>query len=930
MCLQVRRLHHCGHDKVLTIQCAAANTLAAMGNGANESSSNIPSLSDDHAIITQFLLTQCIKKSDLPTEEQKSSKLCETCIEASAGYIPGSDRDFSDAVQLVIGMNDNKPMKWTDEHGNVWDVRDETKVSRPPPPPKDGADDGDDEEEEERIRPSEMSLFEPINFKWTDKEGNELTSRDEKQLLTKEKPGMFAAMKAPGKKRSISSLNAQYQSAMHQSFLATTPEKSPRQWPHPDSAQRNVSTGSSLLSAFQSMTSITASAPPPGPTPKRSLAEKMEYYTDKAEAGMPESPKTVDEARKKYEADRDAAKNADMTIEEWKKWKYEAEQAAAEHDSMTSPPKMAARVKMRAVDRRAAARRAAANDRIYGLGATKTSSSTTSVPRPNIDEQKTTAKEKITTIVLKLANEALTPDGADDDESSPEKRRIMSNLHSAALSAMKKNLEESMMSTPKTSGDYQSTTEEEGASSLLSSADESIISAPETGDQDTITVKKSASSIIGSDHDSVISSSTATGNQRIIVKKKSASNLLSTVQEEGQDPRPVVASLEAEIAAVKNKLASMPPTVTFSDDEDKEADAREVMSKSKKKRMKEKAKKARAAAAAEVNAETDKKSLNSILEPTTVQKRLEENKKAYNARAVSLAASAQALKNSNSKYPLGKGKAKSVKETNSATEDWPPEGAPVPWAPAAPGQELDGLRAAFAAARVRIAARAAAEKEVGYTSASSTEEENVASTPGSAAATAPDAAPDSTPKPAPPPKRKLGQMDGVKFAGLVGNLFADERNALLASAPKPTSDDQTVADKNCASEVVATPQESTVSGPETVSLNATDGAAEKNLASTQQPVAEGQTVAEKVTEFSNLAAPQDTTSSGPDTAADAIVASKVNLSPSSSPEEEKNSPSDVADTPKKSISSGPEIAAVSDAATATDVSLPSSPWIPDY
>lgn len=913
MCLQVRRLYHCGHDKVLTIQCAAANTLAAMGNGVNESSSNIPRLSDDHAIITQFLLTQCIKKDDLPTEEQKSSKLCETCIETSSGYIPGSDRDFSDAVQLAIGMNDNKPMKWTDEHGNVWDVRDETKVSRPPPPPKDGADDGDDDEE--RIRPSEMSLFEPINFKWTDKEGNELTSRDEKQLLTKEKPGMFAAMKAPGKKRSISSLNAQYQSAMHHSFLATTPEKSPRPWPHPASAQRNVSTGSSLLSAFQSMTSITVSAPPPGPTPKRSLAEKLEYYNDKAEASMPESPKTVDEARKKYEADRDAAKNADMTIEEWKKWKYEAEQAAAEHDSMTSPPKMAAHVKMRAVDRRATARRTAANDRIYGLRAPKRSSSTTSASRPTIDLQNTTAKEKITAIVLKLANEALTSDEADDDESSPEKRRIMSGLHTAALSAMKKNSEESMMSTPKTSGDYQSTTEEEGASSLLSSADESIISAPETGDQDTIIVKKSASSVIGSDNDSVISSSTTTGNQRTIDKKKIASNLLSTVQEEGQDSRPVVASLEAEIAAVKNKLASMPPTVTFSDDEDKEADAREVMSKSKKKTMKEKARKARAAAAAEVKAETDKKSLNSILKPTRVQKRLEENKKAYNARAVSLAASTQALKDSNSKYPLGKGKAKSVEETNSATKDWPPGGAPVPWAPAAPGNELGGLGAAFAAARVRIAARAAAEKEAGYTSASSTEEENVASTPA--------AAPTSTPKPAAPPKRRLGQMNGLKFAGLVGNLFADERNALLASAPKQTSDDQTVANKNGASVVVSTPQDSTVSGPDTVSLYATDCAAEKSLASTQQPVAEGQTVAEKVTEFSKLAAPQEITSSGPDTAADAIVASKVSLSFPSS-QEEKNSPSDVVDTPKK------EIAAVSDAAAVADVSLPSSPWIPDY
>ena len=907
MCLQVCRHYHCGHEKVLTIQCAATNTLAAMGNAANESSSNILSLSDDHAMITQFLLTQCMKQSNLPTEEQKSSKLCETCNETTSAHIPGSDRDFSDAVQLAIGLNDNKPMKWTDEHGNVWDVRDETRVSRPPPPPKDSAGDGDDGEE--RIRPSEMSLFEPINFKWTDKEGNELTSRDEKQLLTKEKPGMFAAMKAPGPKRSISSLNAQYQSAIHQSFLATTPEKGPRPWPYPGSAQRNVSTGSSLLSAFQSMTSTTSSAPPPGPTPKRSLAEKLEYYVDKVEAPMPQSPRTVDEARKKYEADRDAAKNADMTIEEWKKWKYEAEQAAAEHDSMPSPPKMAARVKMRAVDRRAAARRAAArraaaNDRIYGVGAPKTSSSTTSAPRATIDEQKSTAKYKINAIVLKLANEALTPEPAtDDDESSTEERRIMGNLHTAALSAMKHSAE-SMISTPKTSGDYQSTTEEESASSMLSSADESIISAPETGDQDTIIVKKSASSVIGSDND-----------------KKSASGLLSTVQEEGLDPRPVVASLEAAVAALKNKLASMAPTVTFSDDEEKEADAPEVMPKSNKKKMKEKAekaKKARAAAAAEVAVETDKKSLNSILEPTRVQKKLEENKKAYNVRAASLAASAQALRGSSYKYPLGQGKAKPAEETNNSTEDWPPGGAPVPWAPAAPGHELEGIKAAFAAAKVRIAAGKAAEKEAGLDSSS--EEENVAAAPASA--------PASARKPAAPSKRRLGQMDGLKFAGLVGNLFADEKKALLVSNPKPTSDGQPLANKDGAYGVVATPQESTASGPETVSLNATDGVAEKNLASTQQPVAEGQTVAEKVTEFSKLGATQQGTSSGPETASEAVVASKVSLP--SSPEEEKNSPSDVVDTSKKGMSSGPEIAAVSNAAAATDVSLPSSPWIPDY
>ena len=485
MCLQVCRHYNCGHEKVLTIQCAAANTLAAMGNTTNESSSSTPSLSDDYAVITQFLLSQCIKQGDLPTEEQKSNKLCETCSETFSINIPSSDRDFSDAFQLAIGMNDNRPMKWTDENGNVWDVREDTKASRPPPPPKNDADDGDGGEE--RIRPSEMSLYDPVNFKWTDKEGNELTSREEKQLLTKEKPGMFAAMKTPAQQRSISSLNAKYQSAMQQSFLTTTPEKSPRSWPHSGSAQSTVSTGSSLLSAFQSMTAITSLAPPSGPTPKRSLAEKMGYYADKAESAMPESPKTVDEARKKYEADRDAAKNADMTIEEWKKWKYEAEQAAAEHDSMTSPPKQAARVKMLAVDRRAAARRAAADDRIYGVGAPKTSFSTTSAPRPTIDEQKTAAKDKIAAIVLKLANEALTPDGADDDdEISTEKRRIMSNLHTTALSAMKNNLEESMMLTPKTSGDFQSMTEEDSASSLLSFADESILSVPETGDQDKI------------------------------------------------------------------------------------------------------------------------------------------------------------------------------------------------------------------------------------------------------------------------------------------------------------------------------------------------------------------------------------------------------------------------------------------------------------
>lgn len=836
MCLQVHRHYHCGHEKVFTIQCAAANTLASMGNAANESSRNHQSVSDDHALITQFLLTQCMKQCDLPTEDQKSRNLCEICNETSYIQIPGSARGFSDAVQLAIGMKDSKPMKWTDEHGNVWDVRDETKASRPPLPPKNGAD---DDGRKELVRPSEMSLYDPVNFKWTDKEGNELATLEEKQNLAKEKPGMFAAIKAPEQKRSISSLNMQYQSAMNQSFLATTPEKAPRPWPHPGSAQRNVSTGSSLLGAFQSMTSVTSSAPPPGPTPKRSLAEKVEYYTDKAEAGMPESPKTVDVARKKYEADRDAAKNADMTIEEWKKWKYEAEQAAAKHDSRTSPPKMAARVKMRALDRRTAARRAAPNDRIYGLGAPKTSSSTKLAPRPTIDEQKTIAKEKITAIALKLANEALTPDDAEDDESSPEKRRTMSKLHTAALSTMKKNLEESMMSTPKTSGDFQSMTEEESTSSLLSSTDESIISAPETGDQDTIIIKKSTSSVIGSDNDSIISNSTAIGSQRTIVKKERASNQLSTVKEEGPDPRPVVASLEAEIAAVKNKLVSMPPTVTFSDDEDKEADAPEVMSKSKKKRMKEKA---RAAAAAKVAAEADKKSLNSILEPTRVRKRVEENKKAYNARAAILAASAHALKDSNYKYPLGQGKAKPAEEINSATEDWPSGGTPVLWAPAAPGHHLDGLKAALAAARVRIAARKAAEKE--------------------------------------------------------------------------------------ASGTVDTPQESKSSGPEAASLHATDGVAEKSLASTQQPVMEGQTVAEKVTEFSKLGALQEGTSSGPDTAAEAVVASKVTLP--SSPEEEKNSPSDVIDTPKKSMSSGLEIAAVSDAAAATNVTLPSSPWIPDY
>ena len=134
--------------------------------------------------------------------------------------------------------------------------------------------------------------------------------------------------------------------------------------------------------------------------------------------------------------------------------------------------------------------------------------------------------------------------------------------------------------------------------------------------------------------------------------------------------------------------------------------------------------------------------------------------------------------------------------------------------------------------------------------------------------------------------------------------------------------------KDGASGFVATPQESTASGPETVSLYATDGVTEKNLASTQQPVAEGQTVAEKVTEFSKLGAPQEDTSSEPEIVVEAVVASKVSLPPS--PEEEKNSPSDVVGTPKKSMSSGPEIAAVSDAAAATDVSLPSSPWIPDY
>lgn len=906
MCLQVRRHYNCSHEKVFTIQCAAASSLAAMGNTTNESSSNAPSLSDDYAVITQFLLTQCIKQGDLPTEEQKSNKLCETCNETSSVNIPGTNRDFSDAFQLAIGMNDNRPMKWTDENGNIWDVREETKASRPPPPPKNDADGGDDGEE--RIRPSEMSLYDSINFKWTDKEGNELTSREEKQLLTKEKPGMFAAMKTPVQKRSISSLNAKYQSAMHQSFLATTPEKSPRPWPHQGSAQRTVSTGSSLLSAFQSITSVTSSAPPPGPTPKRSLAEKLEYYADRAEYAVPESPKTVDEARKKYEADRDTAKNADMTIEEWKKWKYEAEQAAAEHDSMASPSKQTARVEMRTVDRRAAARRAAANDRIYGVGAPKTSSSTTSAPRPTIDEQKTIAKEKITAIVLKLANEGLTPDAADDDdETSTEKRIIMSNFHTAAFSAMKNNLEESVMSTPKTSGDFQSMIEEESVSSLLSSADESLISAPATGDQDTIIVKKNASSVIGSDNDSIISSSTATGNQRTVVNKSSASGLLSTVQEEGPgpDPRPVVASLEAEIAAVKNKLASMPPTVSFSDDEDKEADAPEVMSKRKNKRMKEKAKKAHAAAVAEVNAETDKKSVNSILDPTRVQKKVEENKKAYNARAASLAASAQALKDSNHKYPLGQGKVKPVEEPTSATENWPPGGAPVPLAPAAPGHELDGVKAAFAAARVRIAAWKAAKKEAGLDSSS--EKEDVASAPASA------------PEPAAPSKRWLGQRDGLNFAGFVGNLFADEKKALLLSSSKPTSDGQRLADKDGAYGVVATPQEGTTSGPETVRLSATDGVAD--LASAQQPLAEGQTVGEKVTEFGNLGAPQKAISSEPETATEAAVALKVSL---------PSSPPDAVDTPKKSMSPGPEIAAAFDVAAATDVSLPSSPWIPDY
>ena len=916
MCLQVRRQYNCGHEKVLTIQCAAANTLAAMGNTINESSSSNPSLSDDYAAITQFLLTQCIKQGDLPTEEQKSDKLCETCNETPSVNIPGSDRDFNNAFQLAIGMSDNRSMKWTDENGNVWDVREETKASRPPPPPKNNADDGDDGEK--RIKPSEMSLYDSVNFKWMDKEGNELTSREEKQLLTKEKPGMFAAIKTPAQKRSISSLNAKYQSAMHQSFLANTPEKSPRLSPHPNSTQRTVSTGSSLLSAFQSMTSVISSAPPPGPTPKRSLAEKIEYYADKAEAAVPESPKTVDEARNKYEADRDAAKNADMTIKEWKKWKYEAEQAAAEHDSTASPPKQAANVKTRAVDRRAAARRAAPNDRIYGVGAPRTSSSTTSAPRHTIDEQKTTAKEKIAVIVLKLANEALTPDVANDhDETSTEKGRIMSNLHTAALSAMKNNLEESMMSTPRTSDDFQSMTDEESASSLLSCADESIISAPETGDQDTIIAKKSASSassVIGSDSDSIISSSTATGNQRTIVKKKGDSGLLSTVQEEGPYPRTVVASLEAEIAAVKNKLASMPPILTFSDDEDKEADAPEVMSKSKKKRTKEKAKMARAADAAKVNAESGKKSLNSILDPTRVQKKVEESKKTYNARAASLAASAQALKDSSYKCPLGQNKAKPAEEHSSTTEDWPLGGAPVPWAPAARGHEFDGLKAAFTAARVRIAARKAAENDAGLDSYS--EGDNAASEPASA------------PKPSATPKLRLGPMDGLKFAGLVGSLFADEKKALVFSNPKPASDGQTLADKDGASRVVATPQESTASGPETVSLNATDGTSEKNLASTQQPVADGQTVAEKITEFSKLGFPQEGTSSGPETAAEAVIASKVNLP--SSPDKDKNSPMDVVDTPKKSIAAASEIGAVSDATAATNVSLPSSPWIPDY